>query len=183
MIKEGWGRILASPELYVRLGEDATFHSGGEVPITTASESFGHSFQHVEWKPYGLTVKVRPQSGDGLHIRSDVQVEISELNRGAAVDGVPGLTKRELQTKINALDGETVILSGLVRQTASEERQRVPFLSSIPLLGSLFSSKAETREESEILMAVTYTLATRSRQQQELEDSRARIQSSHGLPE
>ena len=176
LIQEGWGRVLASPDLYVRLGEQAMFHSGGEIPILTASDSFGQNYQHVEWKPFGLTVKVRPESGDLVHFRSDVKVEISELDSNHSVGGIPAMTDRNLETKINARDGETVILSGLVRQSSAAQRKSLPFFSAIPLLGPLlFSSTAQSRDESEVLMAVTYSLATRSREGQELEQRRKRL--------
>jgi type II secretory pathway component GspD/PulD (secretin) len=111
-----------------------------------------------------------------------VKVEISELDPGRAVNGIPALTTRNLETKINAKDGETVILSGLVRQALTQQRKSIPILSWIPLLGPLFfSSRAESRDETEVLMAVTYSLATHSREGQDLEKRRGRILSSKGM--
>ena len=102
LIHEGWARILASPDLYVRLGEEASFHSGGELPVPTSSENYGRYQRHVEWKPFGITVTVRPRSGDWFHISSDIRVEISELNSSVSVEGIPSLTRRNLETKMNS---------------------------------------------------------------------------------
>jgi Flp pilus assembly secretin CpaC len=162
LVREGWARILAQPDLYVRLGEEAVFHSGGEIPVPSATETYGREYRHVEWKPFGLTVKVRPESGDSLHISSDIRLELSELNPAASVEGIPALTRRQLDTKMDSLDGETVILSGLLRQVGSEEKEGVPVLSSIPLLGSLFSRRGQSHQETEIFVAVTFSLTTRS---------------------
>jgi len=56
-------------------------------------------------------VKVRPQSSDQIHLQSDIALEISEPNTALSVNGVPALTRRKLDTKMNSLDGETVVLS------------------------------------------------------------------------
>jgi pilus assembly protein CpaC len=62
LITEGAAKIVAAPNLFVRLGENATFHSGGEIPVSSASEGYGRIHRKVDWKPYGLTVKVKPES-------------------------------------------------------------------------------------------------------------------------
>jgi Flp pilus assembly secretin CpaC len=163
LIKQGWAKVLASPELYVRLGEEATFHSGGEFPVSTSSENYGKTHKHVEWKNFGLTAKVKPDSGDTIHISSDINLEISEMN-AANGEGVPSLTKRHLMTKMNSLDGETVVLSGLIRESTSTKKEGLPILGSLPLIGGLFSATYESREQTELLMAVTFSMSTRARE-------------------
>src|SRR5207248_1584837 len=124
--------------------------------------TYGRYHRQVDWKPFGISVRVRPQSADRYHISSDIRIEVSELNPAASMDGIPGLTKRHLETKMSSRDGETVVLTGLVRQAASVEKEGLPFLSNIPLLGLLFSSKRTTGDENEILMAVTFSFTTRA---------------------
>jgi Flp pilus assembly secretin CpaC len=162
LVKEGRAKLLASPDLYVRVGEQATFSSGGEIPVPTTSENFGRVQKHVEWKQYGMTVTVKPESADTYHFYSDIRVELSELNQAQAIGGIPGLNRRKLMTKVNSLDGQTVLLSGLVRQLESVQDEGVPVLKDIPFLGALFSSRGLSRESHEILMAVTLSVPTRA---------------------
>lgn len=170
MMKEGWAKRLANPHLYVRLGEMASFHSGGELPISTAYESHGRYLRRIEWKAFGLTAIVRPQSSDKLHIHSDIQMEISELNHSGGVEGIPAFVKRKVETKMNSLDGETVILSGFVRQAVASEKQGIPILSSIPLIGGLFfSSTIDEHNETEVLMAITISLTNPARDREKME--------------
>lgn len=159
LLREGWASVVARPELAVRFGEEAHFHSGGEIPIATSSGSYGVLHRRVEWKPYGLTVKVCPQSLDGIHLRASVGLEVTEPAEAAARDGVPGLMRRKLETKINARIGEPLILSGLIKQGQGRTREGIPFLSAIPLLGLLFSRRSARREDTELLMAITFRLA------------------------
>jgi len=177
LIREGRARILARPDLYVRLGEEAVFHSGGEMPVTTTTEDYGRFHRRVEWKEFGITVKVRPQSGDGVHISSDVSVVVSELNPARSIDGIPGLLKRHVNTKLDSIDGETMILSGLSREGNSEEKQRVPGLSSLPIVGPLaFTSRDQTDEKSEVLMAITFSLDSRHRKKERYQQRRKKIE-------
>jgi len=174
--REGWARLLANPDLYVRMGEEAIFHSGGEFPVSTSIGQYGQHHRKVEWKPYGLTVKVLPRSADGLNIHSAIEVEISEVNHSLASEGIPAITKRNLKTKMNSIDGQTVILSGLVRQMASKEEEGVPLLSDIPILGGLFfKKKSKIKEETELVMAITFSLANRAREKEALEGFQRRF--------
>ncbi|MBI4404027.1 MAG: pilus assembly protein N-terminal domain-containing protein [Deltaproteobacteria bacterium] len=179
LLKEGWAKMIANPDLYVRLGEEAIFHSGGEFPIPTSSESGGRYWRHVEWKPFGLTVKVRPKSIDKVHFHSDVKVELSETNVSSAVEGIPSLTRRQLETKMYSLDGETVILSGLLRQASSATREGLPWLSSIPLVGFLFGSRNQSSETTELVLAVTFSINHASKNSAKLEEMERKFR-SHG---
>lgn len=167
LVREGWAKIVANPELYVRLGEEAVFHSGGEFPVATSSENYGKAYRHIEWKGYGLTAKVLPQSVDKIHISSDVNLEVSELISTQNMDGVPALNRRSIRTKMNSLDGETVILSGLVKQNSKKEKEGIPILSDIPLLGPiLFMRSVDAAEKTELLMAVTFSMSTKAREKE-----------------
>ncbi|MFM8268968.1 MAG: pilus assembly protein N-terminal domain-containing protein, partial [Pseudomonadota bacterium] len=163
LIKEGWARIVANPDLYVRLGEQALFHSGGEFPVTTASDSFGRFQRKVDWKKYGLTAKVRPESPDQIHFQTDIQLEISEVDHSYQVESIPSIISRTFSTKMDSLDRETVILSGLVRQTTQVEEQSLPILGEIPLLGPwLFTRTNSGRKDTDLLMAVTIGMTSKA---------------------
>lgn len=167
LVQDGWAKILARPELYVRLGEQGKFHSGGEFPVQTSSQNVGGIQQRVEWKKFGMSVEVRPQSIDTLTIQSDVHLEVSEPSTPSGASGIPSLIRRQIDTKISSEDGETVILSGLVRETESRREEGLPILRDIPLLGSLlFSSTEKKREGTELLMALTVSYSTRATNRQ-----------------
>jgi type II secretory pathway component GspD/PulD (secretin) len=175
LMKEGWAKMLANPELYVRLGEEAVFHSGGEIPVQSTSEDYGRYHPYVQWKPFGLTVKVKPQSADGLNIQSEIRVEISELNRGGSVEGIPGIVKRNLETKMSSRDRETVVLSGLVREISSREKSGIPLLGWIPVLGVFFSSKKTSQEATEVFMAITFSFTTRTERKETNREAREKF--------
>lgn len=178
LVTEGHAKVLSRPRLYVRLGESVDFLSGGEFPVPTSTERDGHLYPRIEWKSYGLSMRVKPESGDGVHLSSDVEVDVSETDGSVAVNGVPSLNRRKLTTKMESLDGETVLLSGLIRRVTSKQREGVPVLSSIPLLGVLFSTTHDALTESEIVIALALSFRTKDEQERELTGVRGRV----GLP-
>jgi len=183
LVKKGLAKVLARPELFVRTGEEASFHSGGEYPVAYSTASQGAFHRRVDWKPYGLSLKVRPQSHDRLNIHSEVQLELSELNQANATDGLPSLTRRKLDTKTSSLDGETIVLSGLLRQTKGNTREGIPVLSDIPLLGGLFGQRGETIEDTELFMTVNYSFSTRAKNLRAVRDLEERIRAKDAVGE
>src|SRR5690606_27873472 len=134
--------------------EEVTFHSGGEFPVTTAVEQGLGIARKVEWKSYGLGVRILPRSADRFHMNTDIKIELSEPV-GEAVDGIPALHRRKLETRMISREGETVILSGLVRQLTQRSGVGTPLLGKIPILGIFFERKSDRRTRNEVLMAMT----------------------------
>ena len=99
LVKEGWAKLLTSPDLYVRLGEQAVFHSGGEFPVATGADAFGRYQRKIDWKKFGLTAKVKPDSPDEEHFQTDIQLEISELDRSYQIEGIPSQPFETFQPK------------------------------------------------------------------------------------
>jgi hypothetical protein len=73
----------------------------------------------------------------------------------------PITKKRTFNAAIAVRDTETIVLGGLVRRSAEKQRTGVPYLSSIPLLGRLFSYNNSVERRSEIVVFITpYVLDT-----------------------
>ena len=70
-------------------------------------------------------------------------------------DVPPTINKRAMSSTIIVREGETIVLGGLVQETESELKTRVPILGSIPLLGSIFSSTTKDKRKSQLMIYVT----------------------------
>ena len=51
--------------------------------------------------------------------------------------------------------GESVVLGGLIRENASNASQGLPWLHSIPVVGSLFGTDTESDTRTELLVIIT----------------------------
>jgi general secretion pathway protein D len=65
---------------------------------------------------------------------------------------------REVTTTVNVWDGQTVVLGGLVDSTLMDEKDTVPVLGDIPIVGRLFQSDQKTETKRNLMIFVTATL-------------------------
>ena len=60
-----------------------------------------------------------------------------------------------MQTEIELESGQSFAIGGLLDRRLTETVQKIPLLSSIPLLGKLFQSKSLNKQNTELLVIVT----------------------------
>ena len=157
LINRGKAKILAKPKLLTVSGEEASFLAGGEVPYVTESK-LGSS--NVQWKPYGVKLKVRPTiDGDG-NISAELRAEVSGLDpqNGAALGNgvvVPALRTRWVETTVYMKSGSTLVIAGLINEENQKLTSGIPILSDIPLLGELFRFTDNEKTQTELVIFVT----------------------------
>lgn len=146
----GLGQTLARPELLARSGQTAEFWAGGEFPVIL----LGHKTREVMWKKYGILLKVKPKADHFGQMQLQIEAEISNIDMGTAVGGVPGISISRVQTEVDLLQSQTIALSGLIRQLRGQKTEGLPGLSSIPILGKLFGSDDFRKSRSELIILV-----------------------------
>lgn len=153
---DGLVTILAEPTLTSLSGETASFLAGGEFPILTASGLNGSS---VEFKEYGVSLAFTPTVLEGGRISMRVRPEVSELSSAGAikVNGteIPALTTRRTETTVELGSGQSMMIGGLLRNSASNSTEKAPWLGDIPILGALFRSNSFRKNETELVIVVT----------------------------
>jgi len=157
MESSGFAYTLARPSLVALNGQSASFLAGGEFPVPVPNgEGNGIS---IEYKEFGVRLTVTPTVVGRDRILLKVAPEVSELDYSAGVTiagtTVPALNVRRTDTSISLADGESFVVSGLIRARNSSSVDKFPGLGDIPVLGALFRNSTIDREESELLMIVT----------------------------
>ena len=143
---------LAEPVLSAMNGGTASFLAGGEVPYPTVNSNGGTT---VEFKEYGIKLKVTPRIDSAGNVRAGIETEISQLDPAVSVQGAPGLLTRRAQTEINVRSGETIVISGLLSSEHSKDIDRIPGLGRLPVIGQLFRSKSTRNAVTELVVFVT----------------------------
>lgn len=151
MIEDSNAIILAEPRLSAKSGGQARFLAGGEIPFTTTSE-LG---ENVEFKEFGIKLEIRPVIDDFNNVVARVETEVSTVDEGLSVGGIPGFRSRKTETDISLKEGETLVISGLIDQQLSENIDKVKFLGDLPILGRLFRSESFNHSKSELVIFVT----------------------------
>lgn len=150
-VESGNGVILAEPRLAARSGGEATFHSGGEFPI----ESSSINGTTIEFKQFGIELIVKPTVDSNNNVHAYVETVLSDIDFSVAVGGIPGLLTRKTTADVILGSGETLVMSGLINQSASKSITGLKFLSEIPILGALFRSEEFRDNKSELVIFVT----------------------------
>ncbi|MGH7941432.1 MAG: type II secretion system protein GspD [Limisphaerales bacterium] len=82
----------------------------------------------------------------------------SGLNVVLLPTALPAFSVRETTTTVNVWDGQTVVLGGLVYSQIIEEKDTVPVIGDIPILGRLFQSEQKTETKRNLMIFVTPTI-------------------------
>lgn len=147
---EGLGKIVASPRLVTSNQQQAYIESGEEIPYQESTSSGAAS---IAFKKAVLRLEVIPQITPDDHIIMDLKV--NQDSRGVVTNGVPAINTRELHTKVLVNNGETVVLGGIYQQNKQSQKDRVPFLSTLPVVGWMFRSENNSDQRSELMIFVT----------------------------
>ncbi len=147
--------VLARPRLTTLNGNKAELNVTNTVYYLVSQVS-ADGFPITDYRSFndGFSLELTPSVTQDGRITLEVSPEIKTAGRSSG-DGPRDISTRNLKTVVVLEDGETLCLGGLIRKSKSEVRSAVPFLGSIPLLGTLFSYTSEQEEENELAIFIT----------------------------
>jgi pilus assembly protein CpaC len=156
----GYFQSLAEPNLIAYNGREASFLAGGEFPVPVVQGGVGVTAGAItiQWKEFGVRLTFMPTiAGDIIRLKVKPEVSALDFNNGITLQGfrVPALTTRRAETEVELRDGQSFAIAGLLNSISQDDSQGIPLLSSIPIIGHLFKSKAEKKERTELLVLIT----------------------------
>jgi pilus assembly protein CpaC len=151
---------LAEPNVLAINGKPASFVAGGEFPFPIVSAGAGGASQvSISFREFGIRIAFLPKITPRGTIQLEVSPEVSALDFAHAVTfqgtTIPALSTRRVHTEVELESGQSFVIAGLMDNTMTETMNKIPGLSSIPLLGKLFQTKSASRNNSELLVIVT----------------------------
>ena len=162
----GYGKILAEPTLVTLSGKPATFLAGGEFAVPTTVGVGGASAATTTFRGFGTELNFTPTVLDKDRVRLEVAPSFSTLNSDAAVGGIPGLNRRSVDTTVDLREGQWLAIAGLIQEEQGGQRTRIPILGDLPIAGQLFSKRATSRFETELIVLVSPQLVHPLEQEQ-----------------
>ena len=166
-IDSGSAKVLTDPNLTVQEGETATISLTDQVlnnvitTVTTTSTTVTGQLVDV-----GLALSINIERIDdngfvNLSVSPTISTPLASLSlvssgTSAGTNSITPVAKRTLNSgKIRLRDSQTLILSGVIRDSDSESFSKVPLLGDLPIVGALFRSSTVTNRRSEIVIIVT----------------------------
>lgn len=152
MESTGNGEVVSQPKVVTSDKETAKILTGTEIPYQEASSSGATS---TSFKEAALSLEVTPQITPDNRVIMEVKINKDAPDYSRVLNGVPPIAKNEVNAKVLAADGETIVIGGVFSNTQSKKVEKVPFLGDLPFLGRLFRRDLVSDQKSELLVFLT----------------------------
>jgi general secretion pathway protein D len=150
-------KILSEPRIFTGDNQEATFFDGQDIPFITDSErnNSGNLVQSFDYRAVGIQLRVRPRITPERDVDLKVNLELANIQPQQTLFGGFIVDRRETTTQLIVRDGQTVVISGILRSEDADIKRKIPGLGDIPLLGELFTSRERTRTQTELIAFIT----------------------------
>lgn len=150
--------IVEAPRLLAMDGMQARINVGAEVPVTQAAFSdplrSGTTgfINQISFRPTGTTLLIIPRISASGIVTMELAIEVSSAT-GTAL--TPTINRNYVETSLIVGDGQTVAIGGIISDSMSLTRARVPLLGDIPIVGAIFGQTTRDKRRSELLFLIT----------------------------
>jgi hypothetical protein len=131
----------------------SSFNAGGSVNPSTST-----SLQYMD---VGTIVNIYPEVRrleDGSKmIRMHTSLVVSSYLGDKTVSGNPAplTSRRRFEFSADVPEGHTLVVGGLVSNSSNETITKLPYISSLPLIGHLFKDNSEAISRSNLVVYIT----------------------------
>jgi general secretion pathway protein D len=158
---EGKLEVLSRPYIVASDNQQSNITVGQEVPFVVSSRTTdtGQTVNTIQYQDIGIILNVTAHiNTDGLVIM-DVAPEVSSLT-GTTVPiqagvSAPVFAKRSAQSRVGVMDGQTVVIGGLMQDQKTSNNTGIPVLRNIPGLGTFFGRRQKDGTKTELLIFLT----------------------------
>lgn len=153
--------VVATPQIVALDNEEAIFEISEEIKIPTESTaSNGTISRSYSSDKAQIYLKVKPQINKGSNfVKLDIDQKLENFDSANVPSGlvtqVKGKNIRATNTKVIVQNEDTVVLSGLIRDSVEDKTSKVPLLGDIPVLGWLFKNTQSTVRKTNLLVFIT----------------------------
>lgn len=147
--------VLSTPSILTLDNEKATIQVGQEVPVPSGTTvSSGVTTFNVTREDVGIILEITPQISENDSVRLQLKQEITGVFTSDPNLG-PTLDKKEVETVVLAKNKQTIVIGGLIDDTATVSTQKVPLLGDIPVLGTLFRTRTVEKSKTNLIVFIT----------------------------
>jgi type IV pilus assembly protein PilQ len=150
---DGLARVVSSPRVTAQNNEKAHIQSGTMLPIQTVA----NQTVTVQYVDATLSLDVTPQITAEGTVLLDIDLKKREPVSGVNIAGgqnVP-ISTRDAKTRVMVRDGGTTVIGGIFKVTENEQKNGVPGLNKLPLIGWMFGNHATVNQHDELLIFIT----------------------------
>jgi general secretion pathway protein D len=151
-------KVLSNPSLVVLNNQVATLQVGDSVPVSTGSATVlttsNTIVNTIDYLNTGIILRVSPRVTANGTVRLDIEQEISNVEPTSTPSLTPTVSERKVKSSISIANGQTVLLAGLIQEQQSGDRNGIPGLDQIPVLGDVLSNQDKTGNRTELIIFI-----------------------------
>ena len=156
---DGKLNILSSPSITTMDNQMAFTENGERIPyVTEETSSTGAVTRSVKFEDVVLRLEITPHVIDGRNMKMKIVIKKDEVDTSRDVSGNPFILKKKTETNLIVRDGETIVISGLTKQSNTVGDAGVQFFKDVPILGWLFKAEDKSSQMQEVLIFITPTI-------------------------
>lgn len=149
-------RKIATPLITTVEGRRAAFETGGQMPLVIASGSQGGRVRLQQW---GVRMNLLPTRLDNGKLRLGVQPKINQIDVAKAIRvesvSLPGIRTHQNDLLVDLGEGESLMLYGMPMERVIREKEDLPLLSDLPLLGESFYKTNKIDDKVELFIIIS----------------------------
>lgn len=153
LLSNGKAKILAKPNVVTLNGRTAEILIGSKIPVLVEHMENGTKTTSIEYKDAGIKLTYTPNVSKNSEITADIIAEVSTPYLVPEMKAYRIVT-RQAHTTVRLKSGDMLTIGGLIDKEEANNIRKVPVLGDIPILGKLFQTETESKEESEIIIII-----------------------------
>jgi general secretion pathway protein D len=160
-------KILSNPSLVVVDNQPATLEVGQQVPISTGSATVLSAnnavVNTIDYKNVGIILHIQPRVSSNGTVLLDIEQEISAVlnnnvsgasSASAQTNLTPTITVRRVKSELSVVNGQTVLLAGLIQETQNIVHSGLPILDQLPVVGKAFGANDNSIDRDELILFI-----------------------------
>jgi general secretion pathway protein D len=163
--------IISTPQILTTDNEEAEIYVGENVPYLTKEATGEQTYQTYEYKDVGVTLKITPQINQERFVRLKIFQENISLKEGTEKYR-PTTLKRSAETTVIIKDMNTVVIGGIIGESAEKSTNKTPCLGDIPALRWLFSALSRSQNKTNLFVFLTPYIITSPTEAKEIYDKK-----------
>ena len=160
-------KILSSPKLAVMNNQEAKILVGTrEVYVTqtlSQAETTTVTSEGLEFVDVGVKLKVTPTINNDGFVSMQIRPEVSNVAETITTSlgsRIPIVETSEVETVVTVKDNTMIMIAGLRKEEKRDEKEGIPRLSKLPIIGKLFGSSSKVNRQTELIVFITPHIIT-----------------------
>jgi type II secretion system protein D len=160
-------RTLSRPVIYTTNNRKATILSGQKVPVPTQSltSATGGGISgngsaitsNIQYQDVVLKLEVIPLINSDREVNLIIAQTNDNVVGSDVISGnkVPIIATQEITTSVRVPNGATIVLGGLISEDKKRGVEGMPYISDIPVIGSLLGGRTESSiKKNELIVMI-----------------------------